>query len=201
MAVKNTAAFGLYSDPIGVAEAVDALKGAGFRSTDISVLLPENSGSKDLGHETRTKSPEGAIIGGVILAIIGGVLAWLGAIGAIALPHMTSLVAAGPIIAALSGVGAGAIVGCIIGALAGLAGSEYVARRYEGRVRKSGILLSVHCDNAEWVKKAKHLLRNTGASRITSAHEAKADFAVSERPFPRTRTNANLTDTLEHRAS
>jgi hypothetical protein len=188
MSVNNTAAFGLYPDPIGVAEAVDAFKAAGFRSTDMSVLLPENSGSKDLGHETRTKAPEGAIAGAVILAILGGVLAWLVAIGALTIPNTAPVIAAGPLIAALSGVGAGAIVGSVIGALIGVAGSEYVARRYEGRVRRNGILLSVHCDNREWINRAKRLLKDTGASRIASAHEAKADFAVSERPIPRTRT-------------
>ncbi|MGH9665604.1 MAG: DUF3341 domain-containing protein, partial [Bryobacteraceae bacterium] len=151
----------------------------------------------DLGHETRSKAPEGAVAGAVIVAILGGVVAWLVAIGAVAFPNTAPVIAAGPMVAALSGIGAGAIVGSAIGALIGLAGSEYVARRYEGRVRKSGILLSVHCDSAEWIHRAKRLLRDTGASRIASAHESKADFAVSERPIPRTRTtNSNpLSDT------
>lgn len=190
MSVKNTAAFGLYPDAIGVAEAVDAFRAAGFRSTDISVLLPENSGSKDLGHEKRTKAPEGALAGAAIGAILGGLFAWLTAIGAIAFSSAAPLVAAGPVVAVLCGIGAGGILSGVVGALIGFAGVEYVGRRYEGRVRRSGILLSVHCDSPDWVHRAKRLLRDTGASAVAAAREAKADYAVSERPIPRTRTNA-----------
>ncbi len=184
---KNTSAFGIYRDQVTVSEAVDALKQAGFRSTDISVLCPENSGTKDFAHEKHTKAPEGAVAGASSGAIIGGALGWLAGIGALAVPGIGPFIAAGPIVAMLSGVGVGGTLGGFTGALIGVGIPEYEAKRYEGRIRNGGILLSVHCDNSDWVKRAKELLENTGATDISTSTEAKADFAAAERPEPRIR--------------
>src|ERR1700729_1020067 len=120
MSAKNTAAFGIYPDQVTVGEAVDALKSAGFRNTDISVLFPENAGSKDFAHEKDTKAPEGAVVGGSSGAVVGGVLGWIAGIGALAIPGVGPLIAAGPIVAALAGVGVGGAVGGFTGALIGL---------------------------------------------------------------------------------
>src|SRR3984957_16902418 len=117
MAGKNTAVFGIYSTYATVESGVDALKGAGFRNTDISVLFPENAGSKDFAHEKDTKAPEGAAVGGGSGAVVGGVLGWLAGIGALAIPGVGPLIAAGPIVAALAGVGVGGAIGGITGAL------------------------------------------------------------------------------------
>jgi hypothetical protein len=193
MAGKNTAAFGIYPDQVSVGEAVDALKRAGFRNADVSLLFPENVGTKDFGHEKHTKAPEGAVAGASTGAIIGGALGWLAGIGALAIPGVGPFIAAGPIIAALSGIGAGGAIGGFAGALVGIGIPEYEAKRYEGRIRNGGILLSVHCDDSEWVKRAKDILEQTGASDVSSTSEAKADFAVTEKPLPRVR---NGTDTL-----
>ena len=184
---KNTSAFGIYRDQVTVSEAVDALKQAGFRSTDISVLCPENSGTKDFAHEKHTKAPEGAVAGASSGAIIGGALGWLAGIGALAVPGIGPFIAAGPIVAMLSGVGVGGTLGGFTGALIGVGIPEYEAKRYEGRIRNGCILLSVHCDNSDWVKRAKELLENTGATDISTSTEAKADFAAAERPEPRIR--------------
>src|SRR5215471_10889771 len=163
MAGKNIAVFGIYPKYKGVERGVDALKAAGFRNTDISVLFPENVGTKDFGHEKGTKAPEGATAGGVTGGVVGGALGWLVGIGSLAIPGLGPFIAAGPIVAALAGVGAGAAVGGIVGALVGMGIPEYEAKRYDGRVRKGGILLSVHCDSSEWVSRAKNILRQTGA--------------------------------------
>ena len=192
MAGKNTAVFGIYPDQASAEAAVDTLRSAGFRNTDISVLFPDNEGTKDLAIERETKAPEGATTGGISGGIIGGALGWLAGIGALAIPGIGPLIAAGPIVAMLSGVGVGGALGGLIGALTGLGMPEYEAKRFEGRIRKGGILLSVHCDNADWTKRAKSLLEQTGAEDISSAGEASADFAVSERPMPR-RTGAPQT--------
>ncbi|MDP8979113.1 MAG: general stress protein [Acidobacteriota bacterium] len=184
---KNTSAFGIYRDQTTVSEAVDALKQAGFRSTDISVLFPENSGTKDFAHEKHTKAPEGAVAGASSGAIIGGALGWLAGIGALAIPGIGPFIAAGPIVAMLSGVGVGGTLGGFTGALIGVGIPEYEAKRYEGRIRNGGILLSVHCDNSDWAKRAKELLEHTGATDISTSTEAKADFAAAERPEPRVR--------------
>jgi len=183
MAGKNTAVFGIYPDRFAVEAAVDTLKAEGFRNTDISVLFPDNQGTKDFAHEKNTKAPEGAMAGAGSGAVIGGTLGWLAGIGALAIPGVGPLIAAGPIVAALAGVGVGGAVGTIAGALVGLGIPEYEAKRYEGRVLKGGILLSVHCDNGDWINKAKDLLEQTGAEDVASAGEAAADYAQSDKPY------------------
>jgi len=185
MAGKNTAVFGIYRDRANAEEAVDALRAAGFRNSDVSALLPDNVGSKDFAHEKNTKAPEGTTAGATSGGILGGALGWLAGIGALAIPGVGPLIAAGPIVGALAGVGVGGAVGGLIGALVGMGIPEYEAKRYEGRVREGGILLSVHCDDSEWVKRAKKILENTGAEDIASTGEASADYAESNKPATR----------------
>jgi len=185
MAGKNTAVFGIYSSYGQVESAVDALRAAGFRNTDISVLFPENVGSKDFAHKKGTKAPEGAATGGGTGALIGGGLGWLAGIGALAIPGLGPFIAAGPIMAALAGAGVGGAVGGITGALIGMGIPEYEAKRYEGRVKEGGILLSVHSDNSDWTKRAKEILERTGAQDISSTGEAKADYGKSDKPRDR----------------
>jgi hypothetical protein len=182
---KNIAVFGIYRNRQGVEQAVDALKNADFRSADISVLFSENVGTKDFAHEKHTKMPEGSAAGAGTGAVIGGTLGWLTGIGALAIPGVGPFIAAGPIVSLLAGVGAGGVLGGIAGALVGMGIPEYEAKRYEGRVKEGGILLSVHCDNADWKKRAIDILKQTGAGDIGSEGEAKADFAASDRPKPR----------------
>ena len=184
MAGKNTAAFGIYNDQVSVERAVDELKGNGYRNTDISVLFPENSGTKDFAHEKHTKAPEGATTGAGSGAVLGGALGWLAGIGALAIPGLGPFIAAGPIMAAFAGAGVGGAVGGLVGALVGMGIPEYEAKRYEGRI-KSGGILSVHCDDSEWTKKAKRILEDTGAEDVSSTGESSADFSKSDRPMLR----------------
>lgn len=172
MAGKNTAVFGIYRNYADVERAVDALQAAGFRNTDISVLFPESTGTKDFAHEKNTKAPEGATTGAGTGAVIGGGLGWLAGIGALAIPGLGPFIAAGPIMAALAGAGVGGAVGGITGALIGMGIPEYEAKRYEGKVKDGGILLSVHSDNSEWTNKAKNILEGTRAQDISSTGEA-----------------------------
>lgn len=183
--MANTSVFGIYSNRMDVEAAIDRLRGAGFRATDVSVLLPETIGNKDMGVEGATKAPEGAAAGGVSGATIGGVLGWLAGIGSLAIPGVGPLIAAGPIVGALAGLGAGGAAGALVGALAGYGIPEYEAKRYEGRIRKGGILLSVHSDNSDWTSKAKRILEETGAEDVSSSSEASADFAATEKPTVR----------------
>ena len=185
MAGKNTAAFGIYRDGPTVDNAVDTLQREGFRTTDISVLFPENEGTKDFVARKSTKAPEGTAAGVGTGAIVGGGLGWLAGIGALAIPGLGPFIAAGPIMAALAGVGVGGAIAGIAGALVGMGIPEYEAKRYEGRVKDGGILLSVHCDNSEWTKKAKEILKTTGAEDISSTGEAAADFSKSDKPMQR----------------
>jgi hypothetical protein len=185
MAGKNTAVFGIYRDRGTVENAVDTLRQNGFRNTDISVLFPDNVGTKDFAHEKNTKAPEGTATGATTGAVVGGGLGWLAGIGALAIPGLGPFIAAGPIMAALAGAGVGGTIGGITGALIGLGIPEYEAKRYEGRIKEGGILLSVHSDNSEWTKKAKEILKSTGADNISSTGEAGADFSVTDKPMQR----------------
>lgn len=189
MAGKNTAVFGIYSVREQVEEGIQALRDGGFRVEDISILYPENEGSKDFAHVKATKAPEGATAGAASGAAIGGVLGWLIGIGAIAIPGVGPFIAAGPIMAALAAAGVGGAVGGITGSLVGLGIPEYEAKRYEGRIRKGGYLLSVHCDDGDWAGKAKEILRRTGGEDISSTGESSADFAAADKPLPRDQTS------------
>lgn len=171
----NTAVFGLFRTRHAVENAIDVLRANGFRLSDISVLFPQNVGTKEFAHEKGTKAAEGAAGGASAGAVIGGTLGLLAGVGWLVIPGLGPLIAAGPIVAALAGVGAGGVVGGVFGSLVGMGVPEYVAKRYEGFVRKGGILMSVHCDDSTWTERAKRLLDAAGAKHIASAHEANAD--------------------------
>src|ERR1700693_5601147 len=182
---KNKSVFGIYSGRSGVENAVTALRYSGFQQSDVSVLVPENLGNREIATQKNTKAPEGATAGAGSGAVIGGVLGWLVGMGALAIPGLGPFIAAGPIMAMLAGAGAVGTVGGLVGSLIGLGIPEYEAKRYEGRVKSGGILLSVHCDNSEWVKRAKTILEESGAEDISSTGEASADYATSDRPGSR----------------
>src|SRR4029077_9908332 len=129
-----------------------------------------------------SKTPEGATTGAASGAAIGGTLGLLAGIGALAIPGLGPFIAAGPIMGALAGAGSGGVVGGLVGALVGMGIPEYEAKRYEGMIRQGKVLLSVHCDNSEWVSRAKDILEQSGAQDISSAGEKSADYAESDKP-------------------
>lgn len=188
MAARNIAAFGIYADRMSAGEAVDALHRIGFRNADTSILVPDNIGTKDFSHEKHTKALQGAAIGAAIGIAVGCCLGWLVSTGQSAgISWLAHFAALGTFGAVLSGAGVGSGVGLLIGALIGSAIPEYEAIRYEGRSRKGGVLLSIHCDNIDWTRRAKDIMRQTGAKDIALKGEAKADFGASEKPMRRTR--------------
>jgi hypothetical protein len=151
---------------------VDELKGANFSNNDISVLLPDKTGTKDFAHEQHTKAPEGATTGGVAGGVVGGALGWLVGIGALAIPGVGPFIAAGPIMAALGGAAVGGAVGGIAGGLIGLGIPEYEAKRYEGKVKNGNILISVHTEDSDQIKLAKEIFKRAGAEDISSTGES-----------------------------
>jgi hypothetical protein len=179
---KNIVVFGIYKGAQDAADAVQRLRGSGFRNTDVAILVSENAGNKDLGLDKATKAPEGAVTGAGSGAILGGALGWLAGIGSLAIPGVGPFLAAGPLLSLLAGVGAGGAVGGVAGALIGAGTPEYEAKRYEGRVHGGHVLLSVHCDNAAWTASALEILKQTGADDISSTSEASGDFDSSDRP-------------------
>jgi hypothetical protein len=176
MADRDIATFGLFEDRAALERAINELRAAGFRNSDVSVLMQETPGNKALAHEAHTKAPEGAAAGASAGAVVGGVLGWLMGIGALAIPGIGPFIAAGPIVAALAGVGAAGAAGGLIGALVGVGIPEYEAKQYEGRLRKGHLLLSVHSDDSKWAKKAEEVLKKSAAHDVGSSAEAHADY-------------------------
>src|SRR5579863_7886006 len=183
MAGKNTAVFGIYKSRAQAESAVDRILAAGFSQNDISVLLPDSQSSKEFAHEKNTKAPEGAAAGVTTGGVVGGTLGLLAGIGALAIPGVGPLIAAGPIMGALAGLGVGGAVGGLVGALVGMGIPEYEAKRYEGRVKDGGVLLSVHCDTSDEITRATELLKQTGAEDVSSAGEkAVSSHGVKTQP-------------------
>jgi hypothetical protein len=172
MAGKNTAVFGIYPSGEHAEHAVDTLIAAGFESSNISVLLPDTRSTKDFAHVKETKAPEGTTAGVTTGGLIGGTLGVLAGVGALAIPGVGPFIAAGPIMAGLAGLGVGGAVGGLVGALVGMGIPEYEAKRYEGRVKNGGTLLSVHCDTSGQVSRAKDLLKSSGAEDVSSTGES-----------------------------
>jgi hypothetical protein len=190
MAGKNTAAFAIFRTRAAAESAVDQLIAAGFTNQDVSVLMSDQTGSKDFAAEKNTKAPEGTATGVGVGGAIGGTLGLLAGIGALAIPGVGPLIAAGPIMGALAGLGVGGTVGGLVGALVGMGIPEYEAKRYEGRVKDGGVLVSVHCDSSEEVSRAKDLLKSAGGDDVASSGEK----SVSTHTVRTDRTDADRFD-------
>ena len=181
MSGKKIGVFGIFSTRTSVENATDALIRAGLPASDVSVLLPESlGGPKDMGTEKATKAPEGASTGVATGGVIGGTLGVLVGVGLLAIPGLGPFIAAGPIMAGLAGLGVGGAVGGFTGALIGRGIPEFEAKRYEGRLQKGGILLSVHCDTSEEIRLAKEVLKNNGAEDVSSTGGASVDSQAAK---------------------
>src|SRR5271165_75004 len=182
MSGKNVGVFGIFLTRVAVENATACLVRAGFPTDDISVLLPESlGGPKDMGTEKATKAPEGTAVGVTTGGAIGGALGVLAGIGMLAIPGLGPFIAAGPIVAGLAGLGVGGAVGGVTGALVGMGIPEFEAKRYEGRLQKGGILLSVHCDTSEEIKRAKEVLKATGGEDVSSTGETSVNTKETDR--------------------
>ena len=161
-------------------QIVDLLKVANFSNSDISALFSDHESAHDFAHEKNTKAPEGAVVGVGTGGVIGGSLGWIAGIGALAIPGVGPFIAAGPIIAALSGAAIGATVGGIAGGLIGMGIPEFEAKRYEGRLNEGNILISVHTENPEEIERAKAIFSNARAEDICTVAESSTPEPSSE---------------------
>jgi hypothetical protein len=152
---------------------VTELKAAGFADSDISVLFPDKTGTNDFGYEQHTKAPEGAVTGASTLGMVGGAVGWLAGLGVLSIPGLGPMIAAGPLLAALSGIAVGAAVGGIGGALVGMGIPEFVAKRYVGKIQAGNILISVHAEDCQQYKQARQVFAEAGAQDISSTREAE----------------------------
>jgi hypothetical protein len=170
--MAKKAVFGILNSEEQAIRVVDDLKAAGFSSDDISALFPDKGGSRDFAHEQNTKAPEGAATGATAGGLLGGTLGWLAGIGALAIPGVGPLIAAGPIMGLLSGAAVGAATGGLTGALVGYGMPEMEAKRYEGKVKGGNILVSIHTEDRNEVSRAKEILKRNNAQDITYTGEA-----------------------------
>lgn len=178
---KKTAVYGIFRTEMQAEQTVNKFLGAGWANDDISVLLQDNKGTKDFAHKKDTKAPEGTTTGATTGGVIGGAIGLMAGLGALAIPGVGPLIAAGPIMATLAGIGAGGAVGGLVGALVGMGIPEYEAKRYEGHIKEGGILLSAHCVTSDQVSRAKNILEQAGAQDIASSTEAGADMPAGVR--------------------
>lgn len=170
-----TAVFGLTRDRMQAESIVSQLKAAGFSNQDISVLLGDPSQTRDFAHQKGTKAPEGAAAGAATGGVLGGVLGWLAGAGALTIPGVGPLIAAGPIMGALGGAAVGGALGGLTGVLVGMGIPEYEAKLYEGKVREGRVLLAVHTEDSDERDRAKEIFERGGAESISSASEKSAD--------------------------
>lgn len=191
----STAVFCIAASQTIASDIVTSLKAGGFSDNDISVLFPDRDSTRDFAHEKNTKAPEGATVGVGAGGIVGGTLGLLAGIGLLAIPGVGPFIAAGPIMASLSGMAVGAAVGGIAGALIGMGIPELEAKRYEGKVKDGNILISVHTDSSEEVDRAKKIFEDCRATDISTTSEASA-------PTPKTSSKPEvITKTRQEAAS
>jgi uncharacterized membrane protein len=169
---KNKSVIAIVDSENQAESAVSALRNAGFSGDDLSVIFPDKSGTRDFAHEHNTKAPEGAVVGVTSGGVVGGTIGLLAGIGALAIPGLGPFIAAGPLMAALSGAAAGAAVGGVAGALIGLGIPELEAKKYEGKLKSGNILLAVHVDNSDEQKRAEEILKAQNAHDISATSES-----------------------------
>lgn len=155
-------------------QIVDNLQNSNFDVSEISVLMPDTAGKHDFGHVKATKAPEGATTGATAGGVTGGVLGLLAGIGALAIPGVGPFIAAGPLMAALSGSALGATAGGLVGGLIGLGIPEIEAKRYEEKLRNGNFLIAVDAEDSDQVDRAKEIFENAGAEDITTSSLSKA---------------------------
>ena len=177
--MSKTAAFCIATNFIQAERIVERLRMVGFSQSEISVVYPEGVGKHDVGHVIATKAPEGAATGGATGGIAGGVIGLLAGIGALAIPGVGPLIAAGPIMAALSGAAVGAATGGLLGGLIGLGIPEIEAKIYEERLKRGNFLISVHPHNSDEKDRAENIFKDEGAEDISTITQEKVDEAVA----------------------
>src|SRR3989454_10291827 len=176
------AVFCIAKNEVQAEAIVNRLKTAGFSPNEISVLCPDKAGTRDFAHEQHTKAPEGAVMGAGTGGVLGGALGWLVGIGALAIPGLGPFIAAGPIMAALSGAAAGAALGGLSGALIGMGIPEYEAKRYEGKIKEGNLLISVHAEDSDERARAKEIFEQAGAHDISSTEEEGVSEKEESKP-------------------
>ncbi|MCH8528907.1 MAG: DUF3341 domain-containing protein [Kiritimatiellae bacterium] len=197
--MSNKAVFCIANSRVQADQIVDQLKNANFSNSDISVLFADKNTNQEFAHEKNTKAPEGAVTGVGAGGILGGSLGWIAGIGALAIPGIGPFIAAGPIMAALGGAAIGATVGGITGGLIGLGIPEIEAKRYESRLKEGNILISVHTECSDEIKRAKKIFSDAEAEDICTAGESSKGDQHDVKERGEIRTPGTVYDTNDTR--
>jgi uncharacterized membrane protein len=175
--IMSKSVFGIATTQGQAQQIVEQLQSQGFATSEISVLMSDTGGTRDMGHVKATTPPDGATTGAATGGATGGVLGLLAGLGALAIPGLGPFIAAGPIMGALSGAAVGAATGGIAGGLIGLGIPEIEAKRYEEKLKKGNYLVAVHTDKSEDVDRAEHIFEDAGAEDVSNVSEASAPKA------------------------
>jgi uncharacterized membrane protein len=175
--MSHKVVFGIAKADLVAEGIVDNLRNMGVSLNDVSVLIPDRAGSQDFAHEHSTKAPEGTATGVSAGGVVGGALGLLAGVGLLAIPGAGPFIAAGPIMAALSGAAVGATLGGITGALIGLGIPEYEAKVYEKKIRDGNILIAVHTHDSDETKRVKDFFKSADVEDIgvASSEDANRD--------------------------
>lgn len=169
--MSNKAVYCIAQTEAQAEDIITTLGQRGIPTSEISVLFPDRRGSRDFAHEHHTKAPEGTAAGVSTGGVIGGTLGLLAGIGLLAVPGVGPFIAAGPIMATLSGAAIGATVGGIAGALIGLGIPEYEAKAYEEKINSGNILIAVHTRNGDEAELVEEIFKNANAEDIGTSRE------------------------------
>jgi hypothetical protein len=173
---------GIVDTPVQAELTVERLRAVGFEGNDVSVLFPDRRGTHDFAFEHHTKAPEGALAGAGLGGVLGGILGIAAGVGVLVVPGLGALVAAGPFLAALSGIAAGGILAGTLGAILGARVPEIQAKHYDGKSRLGSILVAVHVETRDAMRRAREVLRSVAASDVAATTEAAVPLAARVDP-------------------
>jgi hypothetical protein len=173
---------GIVDTPAQAELTVERLRAVGFDSGDVSVLFPDRQGARDLAFEHHTKAPEGALAGAGLGSVLGGILGIAAGVGVLVVPGFGALVAAGPLLAALSGMATGGMIAGAIGAVLGARVPEIEAKLYDGKSTLGTILVAVHTETKVAAHRAREVLRSVAATDVSATTEAAVPLASRVTP-------------------
>jgi len=156
-----------FKDRISSEAALRNLENIGVRGDQVSLIMTDETRHNHFKIDESSKADEGAISGAAVGGIAGTLLSMLTTVGVMTIPGL-NLVVAGPIVAALAGLGAGAVAGGVVGGLAGAGIPEHEAKIYEQEIKDGGVLIAVEAGDEKQVKRVKEALKSADAYNIAA---------------------------------
>ena len=176
MSVDDSFEMEMYRDPALAGSAVDRLHQMGYGREDIGVMMDDKTRERAFAAMTNSKGSEGIAAGATIGGVLGAIVAGVTATGSVAVIAGTGGLAApfvaGPLVAALAGLGAGGAAGGIVGGLIGAG----IAKKYEQGLREGGVLVAVRPKGPQ----SRHDVRRVLEANDDAGVERRSDDADVE---------------------